>query len=88
MATNADRSRREEAFSGESGEDVQCPAPAPSLLARCSLPLLQHTNSPGNSTMMQFFEWYVPKDGHWRRYAEQVPRLSSMGITACWIPRE
>jgi len=38
--------------------------------------------------MMQFFEWYVPRDGHWKRYEAEVPRLASMGISACWIPRE
>lgn len=50
-------------------------------------PLVYKSLTLENNTMMQFFEWYVPKDGHWKRYADEAPRLAEMGITACWIPR-
>jgi alpha-amylase len=40
-----------------------------------------------NKTLIQFFEWYCPADGrHWNRFAEEIPRLISMGITAAWLP--
>ncbi|KAL7420645.1 hypothetical protein Q5752_004596 [Cryptotrichosporon argae] len=46
-----------------------------------------HRGKPGNFTMMQYFEWYIAADGqHWKKYEEESERLSSMGITACWIP--
>lgn len=37
--------------------------------------------------MMQFFEWYCPGGGvHWKKFADETPRLASMGITAAWLP--
>lgn len=40
-----------------------------------------------NKTLIQFFEWYCPSNGnHWNWFAEQVPHLISMGITAAWLP--
>lgn len=40
-----------------------------------------------NGAMMQFFHWYTPPDGSlWKQLAEQVPRLSEVGITSVWLP--
>jgi alpha-amylase len=40
-----------------------------------------------NKTLIQFFEWYIPADGnHWNRFADQVNKLLSLGITAAWLP--
>lgn len=40
-----------------------------------------------NGVMMQYFEWYLPDDGHlWQQLKEDAPHLSSMGITSVWIP--
>ncbi len=33
--------------------------------------------------------WYAEGDGvHWQKYEKESDRLASMGITACWLPRE
>ncbi|KAF9101863.1 hypothetical protein BGX27_011292 [Mortierella sp. AM989] len=40
-----------------------------------------------NITMFQFFEWYSPADKqHWVRLKEQASLLSSLGLSAIWIP--
>ena len=40
-----------------------------------------------NKTLIQFFEWYCAADGqHWNRFANEIPRLLSLGITAAWLP--
>ncbi|KAI8352608.1 glycoside hydrolase superfamily [Mortierella sp. GBAus27b] len=40
-----------------------------------------------NITMFQFFEWYTPSDKkHWVRLKEQASLLSSLGLSAIWIP--
>lgn len=40
-----------------------------------------------NSTMMQYFEWYLKSDSkHWDKVKEEVPNLSKLGITALWLP--
>lgn len=40
-----------------------------------------------NKTLIQFFEWYCAADGkHWNRFASEVARLLSYGITAAWLP--
>ncbi|KAF9941638.1 hypothetical protein BGZ67_004469 [Mortierella alpina] len=40
-----------------------------------------------NITMFQFFEWYTPADKkHWIRLKEQASLLSSLGLSAIWIP--
>jgi alpha-amylase len=40
-----------------------------------------------NKTVIQYFEWYCPSDGqHWKRFAGDIPRLVSMGITDVWLP--
>jgi alpha-amylase len=37
--------------------------------------------------MIQFFEWYCSTDGqHWNRFAAEVEKLQSLGITAAWLP--
>ncbi|KAG8696242.1 hypothetical protein FRC11_000887, partial [Ceratobasidium sp. 423] len=36
---------------------------------------------------LQAFEWYSPAGGvHWNKLKGQVPSLSSMGVTAFWLP--
>ncbi|KAK4687650.1 alpha-amylase, partial [Tremellales sp. Uapishka_1] len=46
-----------------------------------------HRGKPGNFTMMQYFEWYCEGNGvHWKKYESETDRLSSMGITAAWLP--
>jgi hypothetical protein len=38
---------------------------------------------------MQYFEWECEGGGvHWKKYESETDRLASMGITACWLPRE
>jgi alpha-amylase len=38
---------------------------------------------------IQAFEWYVEGGGaHWKRIEKLVPELSSIGVTAMWLPRE
>ena len=39
-----------------------------------------------NGIMMQFFEWYLPAGGHWKKIAEESARLAQEGFTALWIP--
>ncbi|KAF9896373.1 hypothetical protein BX616_007582, partial [Lobosporangium transversale] len=40
-----------------------------------------------NVTMFQFFEWYTPADQkHWIRLKEQASLLSTLGLTAVWVP--
>ncbi|HEX2607683.1 MAG TPA: alpha-amylase [Flavisolibacter sp.] len=40
-----------------------------------------------NGTMIQLFHWYTPEDGSWWNYTkEQAAYLSSLGITAAWLP--
>ncbi|KAG0282917.1 hypothetical protein BGZ96_012712 [Linnemannia gamsii] len=40
-----------------------------------------------NVTMFQFFEWYTPTDHmHWIRLKEQASLLSSLGLSAIWVP--
>ncbi|CAE6419588.1 unnamed protein product, partial [Rhizoctonia solani] len=40
-----------------------------------------------NYTMLQAFEWYSPGGGvHWNMLKDRVQELSSMGITAMWLP--
>lgn len=40
-----------------------------------------------NQTMMQYFEWYLPKDGqHWKRLEEQAAALKKAGISMVWLP--
>ncbi|KAG9088120.1 hypothetical protein FRC07_012660 [Ceratobasidium sp. 392] len=40
-----------------------------------------------NYTMIQAFEWYCPGGGvHWNMLKDKVGALSSMGITAMWLP--
>ena len=40
-----------------------------------------------NGTMMQYFEWYLPKESNlWNRVYEDAPHLSEIGITAVWLP--
>lgn len=45
------------------------------------------TTSPGNQTMLQGFEWWVPNDKqHWKRLEAIVPTLAQLGINTLWIP--
>lgn len=40
-----------------------------------------------NSTILQGFEWYCPRDQkHWQRLKKAVPALAALGITSLWIP--
>lgn len=40
-----------------------------------------------NSTMMQYFEWYLPSDlEHWNRLAEESNHLKKLGINYVWLP--
>lgn len=40
-----------------------------------------------NSTMMQYFEWYLPSDSeHWNRLAEDSDHLKKLGINYVWLP--
>ncbi|KAF9097971.1 hypothetical protein BGX27_000881 [Mortierella sp. AM989] len=44
-------------------------------------------NKHENTTIFQFFEWYTPADKqHWIRLKEQASLLSSLGLTAVWVP--
>ncbi|KAG0354879.1 glucan 1,4-alpha-maltohexaosidase precursor [Gamsiella multidivaricata] len=44
-------------------------------------------NKHENVTMFQFFEWYTPADHmHWIRLKEQASLLSTLGLTAIWVP--
>ncbi|KAF2665293.1 thermostable alpha-amylase [Microthyrium microscopicum] len=43
--------------------------------------------TPGNSTLLQGFEWHVPADGeHYNRLSSQVEALAGVGITNIWLP--
>ncbi|KAF9351577.1 hypothetical protein BGX26_010450 [Mortierella sp. AD094] len=45
------------------------------------------TDKHENVTMFQFFEWYTPADHqHWIRLKEQASFLSTLGLTAIWVP--
>lgn len=40
-----------------------------------------------NYTMLQYFEWYYPKDGSlWKKVKEDAARLKDAGIDAIWLP--
>lgn len=40
-----------------------------------------------NKTMMQYFEWYLPKNSLlWKRCAEQAENLRNAGINMVWLP--
>ncbi|MDO5131812.1 MAG: alpha-amylase [Eubacteriales bacterium] len=40
-----------------------------------------------NSTMMQYFEWYLPNDGlWWKRCAAKAENLKEIGVTDVWLP--
>lgn len=37
--------------------------------------------------MLQFFEWYFPKDGTlWNHFKAEAPRLKQIGIDSVWLP--
>ncbi|WP_297991201.1 alpha-amylase [Anoxybacillus sp.] len=43
--------------------------------------------APVNGTMMQYFEWDLPNDGTlWTKVKNEAINLSSLGITALWLP--
>ena len=40
-----------------------------------------------NETMIQYFEWYLPKDCKlWKRLQKEAKDLRKMGITSIWLP--
>lgn len=40
-----------------------------------------------NKTMLQYFEWYLPKNGlHWERCSAQAKKLKEAGINMVWLP--
>src|ERR1051325_1848285 len=40
-----------------------------------------------NGTLLQFFHCYIPADGSlWNTLKEQADYLTSLGITAVWLP--
>ncbi|MFW0717880.1 alpha-amylase [Pedobacter sp. N23S346] len=40
-----------------------------------------------NHTMLQYFEWYYPKDGSlWRKVRNDAKGLKEMGIDSIWLP--
>ncbi|MGX7092822.1 alpha-amylase [Hutsoniella sourekii] len=40
-----------------------------------------------NTTLMQYFEWYLPDDGtHWQKLADDAEHLANLGITHVWMP--
>lgn len=40
-----------------------------------------------NHTMLQYFEWYYPKDGSlWRKVKKDAAQVKLMGIDAVWLP--
>lgn len=40
-----------------------------------------------NQTAMQYFEWYLPSDGHhWQRLSEDAQHLADLGISHVWMP--
>ncbi|KAJ7636910.1 alpha-amylase [Roridomyces roridus] len=47
----------------------------------------EYSKKDHNYTMLQAFEWYIDGGGvHWKRIADLVPELASMGMTAMWLP--
>lgn len=47
----------------------------------------QANTAPINETMMQYFEWDLPNDGTlWTKVKNEAANLSSLGITALWLP--
>jgi len=42
---------------------------------------------PPNKTMLQGFEWYIPRDlQHWHRLTQAIPSLAALGVTSLWLP--
>ncbi len=42
---------------------------------------------PNNNIMMQYFEWYLPKDcSLWNNLAKDAKHLENIGITHIWLP--
>ncbi len=40
-----------------------------------------------NKTMMQYFEWYLPKNCNlWKKIINVSPNLKKLGITSVWLP--
>jgi alpha-amylase len=40
-----------------------------------------------NGTLLQYFHWYIPADGHfWKQVAESSSELSQLGFTSLWLP--
>ena len=40
-----------------------------------------------NSTMIQYFEWYLPGDGkHWDRVKKDAAHLHQIGFDHIWLP--
>ncbi len=39
-----------------------------------------------NGTLMQYFEWYLPKNMLWKKMQEQAKTLQEDGVSAVWIP--
>lgn len=40
-----------------------------------------------NGIMMQFFHWYMPKDGtYYKHVTEEATRLAELGVNAVWLP--
>ncbi len=40
-----------------------------------------------NKTLIQFFHWYFPtQENLWQKLANEIPRLSKMGVNMVWIP--
>ncbi|MGF1493569.1 MAG: alpha-amylase [Microcoleaceae cyanobacterium] len=40
-----------------------------------------------NGTMMQYFHWYIPADGHlWKELGDRAQELANAGISAVWLP--
>jgi len=55
------------------------------LLFILTLPLTALAGN--NGTMMQYFEWDLPSDGTlWTKVSSEAASLSSIGVTALWLP--
>ena len=40
-----------------------------------------------NSTMMQYFEWYLPSDSTlWEKIAREAKHLENIGVNSIWLP--
>lgn len=49
--------------------------------------MAQKRGNMKNRTMMQYFEWYLPKNRlHWKRCEVQAEELSKAGINMVWLP--